>query len=898
MPSRTNPVAWHAESVETVAKQIQSSSHEGLSDAEALSRLQADGPNVLERTRAEKPLRILARQITNPLIYVLLAATVLALFLEKVTDAVVIACVVVLNTLIGFVQEYLAGRAIQALMAMVPENATVIRSGVQKVIPSAELVVGDVVKLRSGDRISADLRLISVKNLQCDESALTGESIPASKNTISVPLDAPVGDRRCMAFSGTLVATGAGAGFVVTTGIRTEFGRISELLAHTHSVRTPLTISLERLGHWITAAIVVCAIVLYGIATFRGDTPLDAAFTAATLAVAAIPEGLPAIITIASAVGVRRMAGRRAIIRHLPAVETLGSTTVICSDKTGTLTRNQMVVQSLWTPAGEAYPADVARMGADRRRAFEQLANAAVLASDASLSRHQANDGERRVIGDPTEAALILASFEAGFDERHLREAHPRLDFVPFDSSRKFMATLHEMESGESVLYLKGAPEAVLRRCKDQPVGVLENAERAAHRFAEQGNRVIAVARKVMGSEHRSLSDRDLEEQFEILGLAAMLDPPRDEARNAIAACRSAGIGVKMVTGDHPATAVAIARLLGIAENGQTAVTGRDLDAMGEAEWKRVAGEVPVFARVSPEHKLRLVEVLQQQGAVVAMTGDGVNDAPALKRADIGVAMGISGTAVAKEASDMILTDDNFATIEAAVEEGRRVYDNLIKAIAFVLPTSVGQGLLVLLAVLLFPVRDGVILRPVEPVQVLWVNLVTGVSLAVPLAFEAMEPDVMRRPPRQRGAPILSRLLIFRTVLVGLLMAGGAIGLFLWEYNLELSRGTDPVVSYREAQTLAVTAIVLFQVFYLLNCRSLSHSLLRMGIWTNPFVYLGIVVTILAQLAFVYVPFMNVIFHSSPVKVDAWVVSTVVAFVIFPVMAFETWLRTRVQNRG
>lgn len=885
---------WHAKPIEAVARRAESSVQKGLSQEESKRRLQAIGPNVIERARGAGPLSILARQLHNSLVYILLAATLLAFFLGKITDGIVVLGVVILNTLIGFVQEYQAGQAIQALSALVPENATVLRDGAQKEVPSAELVIGDVVLLGAGDRISADLRLFSVKNLQCDESALTGESVPSSKSTEPVPRDAPMGDRHNMAWSGTLVTAGTGAGLVVTTGSRTEFGRISALLARTHALRTPLLLSLERMARWITAVILLTSALLFGFAVLRGDAPLDAGFSAVTLAVAAIPEGLPAIITIASAVGVRRMARRRAIVRHLSAVETLGSTTVICSDKTGTLTKNEMVVESLWTPLGETRPTDVLGERREARLAFEGLLRAAVLAGDASLSE---DEGRERAVGDPTEAALVLASLAAGQHERTMRVASPRLDVVPFDSERKIMATLHRTETGGAALYLKGAPEVVLPRCDDAPSGAPAEAERAAHRFAAEGRRVIAVARKDVAPERRSISEGDLDGRFELLGLEAMLDPPRDEARDAISACRSAGILVKMITGDHPGTAVSIARALGITDRARAAVTGGELDAMSEDAWAQAAREVQVFARVSPEHKLRLVEALQRQGFVVAMTGDGVNDAPALKRADIGVAMGISGTAVAKEAADVILTDDNFATIEAAVEEGRRVYDNLIKAIAFVLPTSVGLGLLVLLAILFFPVADGVILRPVEPVQVLWVNLVTGVSLAVPLAFEAMEPDVMRRPPRRKTAPILSRLLVFRTLFVGALMAGGTIGLFLWEYDAEVARGTAPEVAYREAQTMAVTAIVLFQVFYLLNCRSLSRLPLGMGALTNPLIFLGILVTILAQIAFVYVPYLTRIFHSAPVKLDAWALSLAVAFVVFPVVTFETWLRARVRGR-
>lgn len=889
---------WHAKPLESAIVELQSSPLRGLTSQEAMRRIQEIGPNLMPRSRTDSPFRIFLRQFRNPLIYVLISSTIFAIAVGKVTDGIVVFSVVLLNTVIGFIQEHQAGQAIQALMSMVPEYTTVLRDGAQRSIPSLELVPGDWVILQSGDRISADLRLTSVKNLQCDESALTGESVPVFKRTGPVSADATIGDRRCMAFSGTLVTAGTGSGVVVLTGGRTEFGKISELLTQTQTVETPLTRSLHRIARWITTVIVLVGAVILTVGLLRGYDFLDAALSAITLAVAAIPEGLPAIITIASAVGVRRMARRRAVIRHLPAVETLGSTTVICSDKTGTLTRNQMTVQLLWEPArGRVLLQSPSAPSSEPVPSVRDLLLGSTLSSDASLNSD--SKGELRGVGDPTEVALVLAADQVGIREDEMRKRFPRLDLVPFDSERKLMASLHaEFSQSVNTIFLKGAPESVFSLCSVTDQQTRSRASKAASELASEGMRVLAVAQKAVPLDQKSLNDSDLASGFELQGLVAMIDPPRKEAQEAIQACQSAGITIKMITGDHPETARAIAKKLNIISNEDRVLTGAELQDMSEpAQWVEASASTHVFARVAPEHKLKLVHALQSQGHVVAMTGDGVNDAPALKRADIGIAMGISGTAVAKEASDMILTDDNFASIRAAVEEGRRVYDNLLKSIAFILPTSFGQGLVIMAAVFFFPIENGHLLMPIQPVQALWVNLVTSVSLAVPLAFEAMEPDVMTRPPRERSAPILSGHMIFRNFLVSLLMAGGSIGIFLWEYRMELSRGTAPSLAYLEAQTMAVTTIVLLQVFYLLNCRSLKYSIFRMGFLTNFWVFLGMAVTVVAQVGFVYLPFMNSWFHSAPVKLDAWGVSAAVAFLIFPAISMEKWARARTQSK-
>lgn len=893
-PSSRQNSPWHSKSTESTILEFNSSPQLGLSQQEASARLSQYGPNVIPKLLGDGPLRIFLRQFKNPLIYVLIASTLFAISVGKLTDGIVVFSVVILNAIIGFIQEYQASQSIQALQAMVPENTTVLRDGVQKSIASRELVPGDWVIFQAGDRISADVRLTTIKNLQCDESALTGESVPVLKKTGSVSVDALIGDRKCIAFNGTLVTAGTGAGVVVATGASTEFGKISALLNKTQEIETPLSRSIHRIGKWITGVIITIGILLLVVGILRGYAFLDAAISAITLAVAAIPEGLPAIITIASAVGVRRMARRRAIIRHLPAVETLGSTTIICSDKTGTLTKNKITVQDFWLPTLGRISLVKEQNSSSSEILKKNILISSVLASDASLHINSPQD-QPQGVGDPTEVALVLAAYQMGLREDEVRRENPRLDLIPFDSEKKIMASLHAGESyRENVIFLKGAPEAVLTLCTIHNTELGKKAIQAAHELASEGMRVLAVAQKRVLSQQRSITDADLGTGFEFQGLISMIDPPRSEAKEAILACQSAGIIVKMITGDHPETASAIGRALGIAQAQDIALTGAELEKLANAdEWKNVSSKTHIFARVAPEHKLKLVYALQSQGHVVAMTGDGVNDAPALKQADIGVAMGISGTAVAKEASDMILTDDNFASIRAAVEEGRRVYDNLLKSINFILPTSFGQGLVVLSAVLFFPIEGGHLIMPMQPGQVLWVNLVTGVSLAVPLVFEAMEPDVMERPPRKRSTPILSRHMILRIFFVSILMAGGSIGLFFWEYGMELSRGTVQSLAYAEAQTMAVTYIVLFQLFYLFNCRSLRYSVFKLGFFSNRWIFLGVAMTLLAQLGFVYLPFMNTWFHSAPVKLDAWALSAGLAFLVCPIIAFTKWIRVR-----
>ena len=925
-PSVPNAAPWHAQTPEQVLLAL-GSTPEGLSVAEANQRLERYGPNELPRGKKETALDLLWRQINNPLIWVLIASGVIAMIVDPgdgIKNGLVILAVVVLNTLIGFVQEFKAGKAIEALSKMVPENVTVLRGGSKASIPAAQLVPGDVVMLASGDRVPADMRLIAVRNLQVEEAALTGESVPAEKSLPPVAPAAGVGDRLCMVFGGTLCTYGTATAVVVETAGRTELGKISQMLKETTDLQTPLTLALAKIGKIITVAIVVIAVLMLIVGTWRTMTATglelipalrETVIFAIALAVGAIPEGLPAIVTIALAIGVQRMAARRAVIRKLPAVETLGSTTTICSDKTGTLTRNEMTVQAVWTPGtgsmgvtgvgyepvGDLTKADqtVAQVPA----AINELLTVGALCNDATLAKATEGDkaGLWQITGDPTEGALITAAEKFGIASDALRQQSRRLDAIPFESENQFMATLHERGGG--LMIVKGAPEVVVKRCSVTPDGQPIDAARVlaeVERLAMQGMRVLAFATKSLPGR-TEIGMPDAASGLTLVGLQGMIDPPRTEAIEAIKKCHAAGITVKMITGDHKLTAAAIGRQLNIVPEGGKAVTGAQLAEMNDQQIKDVVATSNVFARVAPEHKLKLVKALQSRGEVVAMTGDGVNDAPALKQANIGVAMGITGTSVSKEASSIVLTDDNFASIAAAVEEGRRVYDNLIKSLAFVLPTNLGLAMILMWAVMFFPFQDVTkvigdatttvkeLLLPMLPTQLLWINLVATVALALPLAFEAKEPNVMRRPPRKPDAPVLSGFVIFRTFLAAILMTAGAIGLFLYEYNAA-GRTAEALA---KAQTMAVTTVIMFQIFYMLNCRSLKDSIFAIGFFSNKTVFIGIGSLLLLQAAFIYVPLMHTVFGSAPLSLRDLAFATLAGMIILPVISLEKWWRSR-----
>lgn len=885
------------------------SSRNGLSQEEARKRLSEVGPNVLQKKGGDGPLKLLLHQINDPLIWVLIGSAVLAIALGKINDGLVVAAVVVINTIIGFIQEYKAGKAIEALAQMVPEFATVIRDGKTQRLPVAELVPGDVVTLASGDKGPADLRILECKSLQVEEAALTGESVPSEKRLSVVADDAGIGDRHNMVFGGTLVTYGTATGVVVATGQQTELGRVSKMLEEASDLETPLTKTLAKVGKVITVGVLGLAAIMIAVGTLRAmaaGTALGAALTesaifAIALAVGAIPEGLPAIVTVALAIGVRRMAARRAIVRKLPAIETLGSTTIICSDKTGTLTRNEMTVKQVWTarhqvhvggvgyePVGEF---SVAGTAGPLPQEVASLLRDAALVSDATLEQN----GERWAItGDPTEAALVVAAEKAGIGVSQVRQQAPRIDVVPFESELQFMATLHQ-DGSDRRLLVKGAPEVVAGKCTRMADGApldMEAIARNVKAMADQGMRVLGVANANWNSTEPLSADQIQGLQF--LGLIGMIDPPRQEAIEAVKACHSAGITVKMITGDHALTAAAIGRELGLVTT-QAAMSGKQLEQTTDEALPEAAFTTNVFARVAPEHKLRLVRALQSNGSVVAMTGDGVNDAPALKQANIGVAMGITGTSAAKEAADIVLTDDNFATIVAAVEEGRRVYDNLVKSLAFVLPTNLGLALILMVAVAFFPFDSatGELLLPIQATQILWINLVASIALAVPLAFEVAEKDVMKRPPRAPDESPFTPFVIFRTVAVAILMAAGAVVLSVMEYFDQLQMGASHAIAIADAQTVAVTSVVFFQVFYLLQSRSLRGSMLEVGLFTNKAVVIGILVLAGLQALFLAAPFMHRIFDTGPISWKQLGLAALAGATVLPVIGIEKAIRRR-----
>ncbi|MFP4359982.1 MAG: HAD-IC family P-type ATPase [Alphaproteobacteria bacterium] len=857
------PPAWARPAADVVAGL--ETGADGLDDDEAARRLAVHGANRLPAPRRGGPLARFARQFKNVLIYALLAAAVLAAAIGHELDALVILAVVLVNAAIGFVQEGRAESALAALSQMLEPEARVLRGGRRRTVAAATLVPGDVVLLEAGERVPADLRLVEARELKVDEAILTGESVAADKQTAPVPASAALGDRTSMAFSGTLVVAGTARGVVAATGADTELGRISALLGGVETLKTPLLRQMDAFGRRLTLIILGLAAAVFAVAVGLRGYPFGEAFMAVVgLAVAAIPEGLPAVMTITLAIGTERLAAKNAIIRRLPAVETLGSVSVIGSDKTGTLTKNEMTAAVIaladhelaiegagYRPEG-AFRRDGARVDPRALPASEQLLRGGLLCNDAELVR---TDDDWRAEGDPTEAALVVAAVKAGFDARAERAAHRRLDAVPFDSQHRYMATLHEGPGGERRIVAKGAPERILPMCRTQagPHGSEPLAEHhwhhKAHELAASGKRLLAIAQKPAARDHHSLAARDVDGDLEFLGLVGLIDPPREEAREAVAACRRAGIDVKMITGDHAVTAEAIARELGLPQPEQ-ALTGPDLDRIDDDELPARVHHTSVFARTSPEHKLRLVRALQARGGVVAMTGDGVNDAPALKRADVGVAMGKKGSEATKEAAEMVLADDHFATIVAAVREGRTVYDNLKKFIGWTLPTNGGQAFAIVAAI-----AAGLAL-PITAVQILWVNMITAVGLGLTLAFEPTEPRTMRRPPRPSDEPLLSVLLLWRVGFVSALFVAGAFGTFFW--------ALDQGHSVDTARTMVVNAIVAMQIAYLFSARFAHASAVNLaGLRATRAVWIGVGVVVLAQLAFTTTPPMQHLFATT-----------------------------------
>ncbi|WP_125559252.1 cation-transporting P-type ATPase [Pseudoalteromonas rubra] len=891
---------WHSQHSEKVLKQFEADPEQGLS-LQQVDRQQAEfGLNAITKHDGDGPIKRFVLQFHQPLVYILLSAVVVTLALQEWVDAIVIFAVVLLNAIIGFVQESKAINAINALSGSIKSTATVIRDGVKMTIPAQQLVPGDIVLLQAGDKVTADMRLIKVRDLQVDESALTGESVPVEKNLEVLAKEALLGDRQNMAFSSTLVVYGTGVGVVTETGDNTEIGKISELIATTPTLDTPLTKRIKQFSHVLLYAIVGLAAITLLIGYLHGQPLLESFMAAVALAVGAIPEGLPAAVTIMLAIGVSRMAKRKAVIRNLPAVETLGSTTIICSDKTGTLTKNEMTVEriysggKLYSVSGNGYDPEGVIGSSDAQPLVTEPKNepalsatlrAGALCNDAQLMAPDQDNSQWRISGDPTEAALLVSAHKASMSPGSLNAK--RIDCIPFQSEYQYMATLDEVDSVQ-MIHMKGSIESILPKCQfmlndlGEEIGLdLDAIEQEAERLAAKGLRVLAFASKTSLDAQTSLSHEDVAQGLVFLGLQAMIDPPRPEAIEAVAACHRAGIRVKMITGDHALTATSIAKQLGIIQPqsaGKT-VTGYQLGDLSEHEFSDIASNNDVFARVSPENKLQLVKSLQAEGHVVAMTGDGVNDAPALRRADIGVAMALNGTEVARDASDMMLTDDNFATVRAAVEEGRGVFDNLKKFIVWTLPTNGGEGLVILLAVLL-----GVSL-PLLPVHILWVNMTTAILLGLMLAFEPREKGIMERPPYDPNAPIIDRILMWRILLVSSLLCITAFGL----YELELMWGATEA----QARTVAVAMFVVGEAFYLFNCRSLDRSVFSVGLFSNRWIWIGIALMMALQLLFTYQPLMNDWFQSAPISLEAWLRVIACGWFISLIVGVEKHLRSK-----
>jgi cation-transporting P-type ATPase F len=874
---------YHDRAPDEIVGELATDPDAGLGEAEAERRLAQDGPNRLTARAGTPAWRRFLDQLIQPLVLVLIVAAVVSALLGDTADALVISAVVLVNSLIGFMQEHKAEQAIAALDTLVVTEATVIRDGARHRVPSHQLVTGDIVVVASGDAVPADLRLLRVQDLQVEEAALTGESAPVSKEVATLPGDTILGDRVNMAFAGTAVTYGKARGVVVATGDSTETGHIAGMLAGTTELATPLTRRIAGLSKLLVWIILGVAGALFSFEAVRGADMTDTFNAAVALAVGAIPEGLPAAVTVLLAVGVQAMARRRALVRRLPAVETLGSTTVICSDKTGTLTENEMTVTRLWTVAGGyevtgvGYAPDgtILRDGARVEAASEPALLAALrvgaLCNDTNVVR---TAEATKIEGDPTEAALTVAAEKAGIAAE--LGAWQRIAEIPFESQHQYMATLHDGPA-DRLLLVKGSSDVLLDRCTealDEAGASAPFDPEAVHRrvdeLAAQGLRVLCLAQRAMPAEESALRPEDVRD-LTFLGLVGMIDPPREPAKSAIAACHRAGIRVKMITGDHAVTASAIAAELGLrgqrdAQGRLRAVTGRELEKVAPDQLPALAEEVAVFARVSPEQKLLLIDALQSRGHVVAMTGDGVNDAPALKKADLGIAMGKGGTDVARGASAMILTDDNFETIAAAVEEGRGVYDNLVKFVTWTLPTNGGEALVLLTAVVV-----GAAL-PILPVQILWVNMATALFLGVALVFEPKEPGLMDRPPRPVDAPLLDWRIGIRTLVVSTLIAGAAFGLF--EYSLGQAH------SIEEARTIAVNTIVVVEAAYLFSCRSLRLPLWEIGVFGNPWVWAGATLMLLVQMVFTYLPTMNTLFHTAPIEWIWWVYFTIAGMAV------------------
>jgi len=890
---------WFAKDAAAALEKLQTDPARGLSAAEAAERLTKFGPNELP-TRKPTPAFIrFLKHFHDVLIYILFVCAFVTLILGHYIDTVVILIVTVINAGIGYFQENKAEKALNEIRNMLSPRASVIRDGGRVDVDAKKLTLGDIVYLSPGDKIPADVRLFRSENLRVEESALTGEAMPAEKHTRPLPGETVLGDRANMAYCGTTVAAGTGLGVVVDVGSDTEIGHINQLMAEVDNTTTPLVRQMTAFGKTVSIVIIGIAVLVYLFGHFFRDyDKSDLLLSTIGLAIAAIPEGLPAIMSIILAIGVQAMARRSAIVRNLPSVETLGSVSVICSDKTGTLTKNEMTVKHLvvhgadfdvtgtgYAPTGEIHlgggPADLGE-GTLLRRLLVCFRHC----NDAALSQDPAKNNAWTVQGDPTEGALLAVYEKAKLDTT----LPPRVAALPFDSDYKYMATL--AGDGEKVLYIKGAPDRLLGLAKQEMTaggaGPLDRPawEKAVADLAGQGMRVLGAAMKFVPAGQSDVTHDCLREGVIFLGLAGIVDPPRDEAIESVAVCRSAGIRVKMITGDHADTARSIGKELGIGD-GEHAVTGVELDDMTDEQFFAAANQHDVFARTSPEHKLKLVKALQAHGAICAMTGDGVNDAPALRKADIGVAMGIKGTDVTKDAAEIVLADDNFSTIAAAVEEGRRVYENLKKTILFILPTNGAEAFLIIASILF-----GTIL-PLTPLQILWVNMVTSVTISLALAFEPAEPGIMAKPPRDATESLLSGYFIWRILFVSIMIGGATLALSVWMYRQFTPEGL-PEYTHEQIRTVTLQAIVLCQGFHLFNSRSIRKPMWALNFFSNKAVFVVIGLMIVLQLAVTYLPFMNTVFGTEPIGPTYWIAPILLGLAVFVVVEGEKYVMRRI----
>ncbi len=895
--SENNPdrTLWHTLSPDTVLSLLESGA-DGLSESVAQDRLQQYGPNNLPEQKRTGALTRFLLQFHNVLIYVLLGAASITALLQHLVDTLVILAVVIVNAIIGFVQEGKAEKAMEAIRHMLAPLSSVIRHGERHTIKAELLVPGDIVFLESGDRVPADLRLLQTNGLMIQESILTGESVAVEKNDRTTGADAVLGDRYCMAYSGTIVTSGQGKGIVIATGQSTEVGKIGSMLTEVQMLVTPLVKQMATFSKWLTAVILLVAIALLLTGYFIMDHEFAELFMVVVgLSVAAIPEGLPAVLTITLAVGVQSMARRNAIVRRLPAIETLGSVSVICTDKTGTLTVNEMMVATVITAekkyrvSGNGYKpeglvsSDSGPVDVQASPVLSGIMQAGALCNDAAL-KHTGDDWV--VHGDPMEGALLVLAHKGGMAHGDLRRNWPRTDAIPFDAVHRYMATLHHSHEGMARVIIKGAPERIMSMCHQQlaadgspEILDAEYWHQAANDIATQGQRVLALAVRQVAAEHIVLDVNDINSDLVLLGLVGLLDPPRPEAISAIRECRSAGIGVKMITGDHAGTAAAIGRQIGI-DNPDTVLTGAQIETMDEAALVTSIKTTNIFARTNPEHKLRLVMALQSLGEVVAMTGDGVNDAPALKRADAGIAMGKKGSDAAKQAAELVLADDNFASIVAAVREGRTVYNNLKKVISWTLPTNAGEATTIIVAML-----AGLTL-PITPVQILWINLITAATLGIALAFEPVETNTMHCPPRPRNQPLLSGTLIWHCIFVSTLFVFGVFGMF----NYALDQG----YAIEQARTIAVNTLVVMEIFHLFFIRNIySATFTWKALRGTPAVWLTVTIIVLAQLGITYIPVLQRIFDTRAISWSDGMLILATGIVLFIIVEAEKHLRLR-----